>query len=296
VKFGLHFANLTFPDPAAAHRVARAAEAAGLESLITVEHVVWPTRYTSRYPYAPDGRLPGGPATALPDPLIWMAHVAAVTTRLRLITGVLVVPQRNPLVLAKQVATLDHLSGGRVSLGIGVGWLREEFDALGVPFERRGARTDEYVAAMRALWAGDDASFSGTFVRFEGMSCNPKPPRGTVPILVGGHSEQAARRAGRLGDGFFPATGLQGPVEPLIDLMRRAAAEAGRDPGTIEITTGCPGALGDDPIAAVEACRARGAHRVLVPAAGFRPDPETLLAAFGERVIRRTLDRRGPAA
>jgi probable F420-dependent oxidoreductase len=288
VKFGLHFANLTFPDPAAAHRVARAAEAAGFESLITVEHVVWPTRYASRYPYAPDGRLPGGPGTPLPDPLIWMAHVAAATTRLRLITGVLVVPQRNPLVLAKQVATLDHLSGGRVSLGIGVGWLREEFDALGVPFERRGARTDEYVAAMRALWAGDDASFRGTFVGFEGMSCNPKPVHGAVPILVGGHSEQAARRAGRLGDGFFPATGMAGPVEPLIALMRRAATEAGRDPASIEVTTGCPGALGDDPVGAVEACRARGAQRVLVPSAAFLPDPEARLAAFGERVIRRT--------
>lgn len=288
MKFGLHFANLTFPDPAAAHRVARAAEAAGFESLITIEHVAWPTRYDSRYPYAPDGRLPGGPGTSLPDPLIWMAHVAAATTTLRLITGVLVVPQRNPLVLAKQVATLDHLSGGRISLGIGVGWLREEFDALGVPFERRGARTDEYVAAMRTLWAGDDASFRGKFVSFEGMSCNPKPVRGTVPILVGGHSEQAARRAGRLGDGFFPATGMQGPVEPLIALMRRAAAEAGRDPARIEITTGCPGALGDDPVRAVEACRARGAQRVLVSSAAFLPDPEARLAAFGERVIRRT--------
>ena len=287
MKFGLHFANLTFPDPAAAHRVARAAEAAGFESLITVEHVVWPTRYASRYPYAPDGRLPGGPGTPLPDPLIWMAHVAAATTRLRLITGVLVVPQRNPLVLAKQVATLDHLSGGRVSLGIGVGWLREEFDALGVPFERRGARTDEYVLAMRALWAGDDARFRGAFVNFEGMSCNPKPVRGAVPILVGGHSERAARRAGRLGDGFFPATGIQRPVEPLIDLMRRAAEEAGRDPARVEITLGCPGALGDDPVREVEACRARGAQRVLVSSAAFLPDPEVRLAAFGERVIRR---------
>ncbi|HSB40493.1 MAG TPA: LLM class F420-dependent oxidoreductase [Methylomirabilota bacterium] len=286
MHFGLHFANLTFPDPGAAHRVARAAEAAGFESLITVEHVVWPTRYASRYPYAPDGRLPGGPGTALPDPLIWMAHVAAATTRLRLITGVLVVPQRNPLVLAKQVATLDHLSGGRVSLGIGVGWLREEFEALGVPFERRGARTDEHVAAMRALWASDDASFRGAFVRFEGMSSNPKPVHGAVPILVGGHSEQAARRAGRLGDGFLPATGMQGPVEPLIDLMRRAAAEAGRDPERVEITTGCPGALGDDPLRAVEEARARGARRVLVPASAFLPDPEAKLAAFGERVIR----------
>jgi probable F420-dependent oxidoreductase len=290
VKFGLHFANLTFPEPADAHRVARAAEAAGFESLITVEHVVWPTRYESRYPYSPDGRLPGGPGTLLPDPLIWMAHVAAATTALRLITGVLVVPQRNPLVLAKQVATLDHLSGGRITLGIGVGWLREEFEALGVPFERRGARTDECIAAMRALWAADDASYRGTFVRFEGMSSNPKPVRGRVPIVVGGHSEHAARRAGRLGDGFFPATGTPGPIQPLIDLMRRTAEAAGRDPSGIEITTGCPGVLGDDPVRAVEECRARGAARVLVPASAFVPDPEAKLAAFGERVIRRAGD------
>jgi len=156
-----------------------------------------------------------------------------------------------------------------------------------VPFEGRGARTDESIAAMRALWAGDDASFRGKLVRFEGMSCNPKPVRGTVPILVGGHSEAAARRAGRLGDGFFPATGLQGPVQPLIDLMRQSALAAGRDPAQIEITTGCPGALGDEPIREVEACRARGVQRVLVPATAFLPDPESRLAAFGDRVIRR---------
>jgi probable F420-dependent oxidoreductase len=286
VKFGLHFANLTFPEPDAAHRVARAAEAAGFESLITVEHVVWPTRYESRYPYSPDGRLPGGPRTLLPDPLIWMAHVAAATTALRLITGVLVLPQRNPLVLAKQAATLDHLSGGRIALGIGVGWLREEFEAIGVPFEHRGSRTDEYVAAMRALWAGDDASYRGAFVRFEGVTVSPKPVRGAVPILVGGHTEQAARRAGRLGDGFFPATGAQVAIEPLIALMRRTAEQADRDPSRIEITTGCPGALGEDPLRAVEESRARGAHRVLVPASAFLPDPVGQIAAFGERVIR----------
>jgi probable F420-dependent oxidoreductase len=287
VKFGLHFANLVFPEPAAAHRVARAAEAAGFESLFTVEHVVWPTRYASRYPYAPDGRLPGGPGTALPDPLIWMAHVAAVTTALRFVTGVLVLPQRNPLILAKEVATLDHLSGGRISLGIGVGWLREEFEALGVPFDKRGARTDEYILAMRALWSGDDASYRGSFVSFEGMSSNPKPARGAVPIVVGGHSLQAARRAGRLGDGFFPATGMAGPVEPLLDEMRKAAAEAGRDPSAVEITTGCPGVLGEEPLRAVEERRALGADRVVVPATAFAADPERLLGEFGDRVIRR---------
>src|SRR5690349_23971261 len=199
------------------------AEAAGFDSVITVDHVVFPHKYTSVYPYAPGGRLPGGPGGALPDPLIWMAMMAAVTTRLRFMTGVIILPLRNPMVLAKQVATLDHMSGGRIELGIGVGWLKEEFEALGIPFEKRGKRTDEYVAAMRALWAKDGASFSGEFVNFHDVSSNPKPVRGSVPIVIGGHSEAAAKRAGRLGNGFFPSIGSQVDTLPLYDLARRTA-------------------------------------------------------------------------
>lgn len=290
MKFALHFANTTFPKPDDAKRVALAAEAAGFESLITVEHVAWPTGYQSTYPYSPTGRLPGDPSTLMPDPLIWMAYVGGATSRIRFITGVLVLPQRNPLVLAKEVATLDFMTGGRISLGIGVGWLREEFQGLGVPFARRGARTDEHIAAMRALWAGDDASFHGEFVSFDGMSCNPKPVNGSVPFLIGGHSEAAARRAGRLGDGFFPATGAQVEVAPLIDLARRTAEESGRDPAALEITTGCPEALpgsGADPVAAVEMLAERGIDRVALPIPAFMPRLEEMLAAFGENVIRR---------
>jgi probable F420-dependent oxidoreductase len=116
----------------------------------------------------------------------------------------MILPQRNPLVLAKEVATLDYLSGGRIKLGIGVGWLKEEFEALGIPFERRGKRADDYIAAMRALWASDVASFVGEFVKFDKVSCNPKPVAKSVPIVVGGHSEAAARRAGRLGTASSP--------------------------------------------------------------------------------------------
>jgi probable F420-dependent oxidoreductase len=278
MKFALHFANTNFPDAAGAKRLALAAEAAGFESVVVVEHVVWPTTYTSKYPYAPTGRLPGGPDTNLPDPLIWIAFAAAVTTRLRFLTGILILPQRNPVVLAKELATLDYMSGGRLDLGIGVGWLEEEFDAIGVPFEKRGARTDEYVAAMRALWAKDDASFKGQFVSFEGMSCNPKPVNGGVPIVIGGHSEVAAKRAGRLGDGFFPATGATVALEPLIDLMKRTAREHGRDPAALEVTTGCPGALPGapgDPLQAVRDAAARGANRVVLPVTAFMDGPPT---------------------
>ena len=288
MEFALHFANNTFPKPDDAKRLAMAAEAAGFESLITTEHVVLPTTYRSTYPYSPTGRLADELSALRPDPLIWMAYVGAVTSRLRFITGVLVLPQRNPLVLAKEVATLDFMTGGRISLGIGVGWLREEFEGLGIPFERRGVRTDEHIKAMRALWTEDDASFEGEFVNFKGMSSNPKPVNGTVPLLIGGHSEAAARRAGRLGDGFFPATGTQVEVAPLIDLARRTAEEAGRDPAALEITTGCPESLpgsGADPVAAVQALEARGIHRIALPIPAFMPGLEENLEAFGESVI-----------
>jgi probable F420-dependent oxidoreductase len=290
MKFALHFGNLVFPDAAGAKRLVLAAEAAGFESVMAIEHVVWPIDYTSTYPYHETGRLPGGPETSLPDPLIWMAHVGALTTRLRFMTGILILPQRNPLVLAKQVATLDDLTGGRISLGIGVGWLKEEFQALGIPFERRGKRADEYIAAMRALWTQDDASYHGGFVDFAGVACNPKPANGTVPIIIGGHSEAAARRAGTIGDGFFPATGTSVDIWPLVDLMRQTAEGAGRDPASVELTTGCPDALpgsGVDPLDAVANLAARGVDRIVLPLAPFLPDLETGLAAFGETVIAR---------
>ncbi|MEZ5817414.1 MAG: LLM class F420-dependent oxidoreductase [Hyphomicrobiaceae bacterium] len=309
MKFALHFSNSNFPDAAGAKRLATAAEAAGFESLVVIEHVVWPTNYTSRYPYSSTGRLPGGPETNLPDPLIWMAFALAATSKLRCMTGILILPQRNPVVLAKELATLDAMSGGRLELGIGVGWLREEFEALGVPFEKRGARADEYIAAMRALWATDDASFHGKFVDFTGMSCNPKPLNGRVPIHIGGHSEAAARRAATLGDGFFPATGSQVDITPIISFMRKTALEHGRDPSTIEITTGCPGALpgsGHDPLEAVADAAARGVGRIVLPVTSFMSgspsgtaqhantfggldasELEARLSEFGDKVIRK---------
>jgi probable F420-dependent oxidoreductase len=289
MRFTLHFGNNTFPDFAGAMRMVKAAEAAGFDSVVAVDHVVFPHSYTSVYPYAPDGRLPGGPGGSLPDPLIWMAAMAAVTTTLRFMTGVIILPLRNPLVLAKQVATLDALSGGRIELGIGVGWLKEEFEALGVPFEKRGKRSDEYIAVMRKLWAEDGASFAGEFVNFHEVSSNPKPVHGRVPIVIGGHSEAAARRAGRLGDGFFPSIGSQVDTVPLFDVVRRAAEAAGRDPGAIEIMAGCPDLLPGstkDPRAAIEDRAKQGVGRIVLPVGRFQPDLEDALRRFGETVIR----------
>ena len=152
MQFGIAFANVgPFIEPDAAVGFARAAEEAGFDSLWTVEHVVVPSNYESPYPYSPDGKMPGGEDSPIPDPLIWLAYVAAASERIKLATGILIVPQRNPVILAKELATLDRMSGGRLLLGIGVGWLAEEFEAIGVPFAERGARTDDYVAAMRSL-------------------------------------------------------------------------------------------------------------------------------------------------
>ena len=227
MKFGLRYASLgRYSNGAAAVELAQAAEAAGFDSIWTVEHVVVPRGYQSRYPYSPTGRMGSGLEDyPIPDPLIWLAYVASATRAIKLGTAILILPQRNPVVTAKALATLDHLAGGgRVLLGIGVGWLAEEFATLGVPFEDRGPRTDEYVAAMRALWSQECASYRGRFVSFDQVFCRPLPPGRRIPIIVGGDTPAAARRAGRLGDGYFPARGA--PAE-LFDEMRRAALAAG---------------------------------------------------------------------
>jgi len=258
MKFGLRYCNTgRYTDPARAVELLQAGEAAGFESAWTVEHTVLPAGYESPYPYSDDGKIAGGNnEIPLPDPLIWMSYVAARTESILLGTGILILPQHNPVTTAKQVATLDLMSGGRVLLGIGVGWLKEEFDALGANFDERAARTDEYVAAMRALWTEDVPTFSGEFVSFEGAYCRPQPTR-SVPIIVGGHSKAAAKRAGRLGDGFFPAR-ITSP--DLLALARDTAAAHGRDPDALEITSSLPQNLDDIP-----ALAALGVDRILVP-------------------------------
>src|SRR6185436_6464056 len=172
MKFGVMFANTGFgSSPDGAIAIAQAAEAGGFDTLWTVEHVVVPSGYESQYPYDPSGKMAGGAEVFdLPDPLIWLTWAAAKTDRIKLATGVLVLPQRNVVITAKEIATLDHLSAGRVTLGVGVGWLAEEFAALGVPFNERGARMDEYTDTLRELWAEtadtEKSTVDGRFVTF----------------------------------------------------------------------------------------------------------------------------------
>jgi probable F420-dependent oxidoreductase len=288
VKFGIAFANIgPFVEPDAAAAFAAAAEANGFESLWTVEHVVVPSGYRSTYPYTDDGKMPGREDSPIPDPLIWLAYVAAATERIRLATGVLILPQRNPVILAKELATLDHLSGGRVILGVGIGWLAEEFAAIGVPFERRAARTDDYVVALRALWS-DQPSHHSEFVDFADCIVRPRPVEASIPIHVGGHSGAAARRAGRLGDGYVPVSrGSYDELAELFELARSTAAEAGRDPGAIEMTTGgasASGPIGSDEIRALADI---GTDRVVVPSYTFWRDPADAVARYADEVIAR---------
>lgn len=283
MKFGImpayQFAPVESGEYAAGF--ARLAEELGFESLWPVEHVVMPAHYETRYPYSPNGRMPI-PEAAVPDPLIWNTWAAAATRRIRLGTAMLILPQRNPVVLAKTAASLDALSGGRVMLGVGLGWMREEAEAVGTSFEDRGRRADEYIEAMRALWTQPIASYSGHTVQFDRVKCNPLPAQtGGIPIHIGGHSPAAARRAGRLGDGFIPLGGAPEDLAPLRKIIEETAREAGRDPSAVEISyLGAPG------LESAQAIADAGAHRMLV--ASLDPDLEAAkrtLGAFADRVI-----------
>lgn len=229
-----------FPDEA--RRLVDCAEQLGYESLWTGDHAVIPKDYESRYPYSRGQKMSHGDQTvAIADPLVWMAYVAGVTSKLRLGTGVLLLANRNPIIVAKEAASLDVLSGGRLLMGVGVGWLREEAQAVGVPVGNRGKRLDEYMRALRVLWAEEAPTFEGEFTSFSEAYSFPRPIQtGGVPLLVGGHSPAAARRAGRLGDGFYPLAPDPEDLPGLIDIMTREAVDAGRDPQQIELTCRAP--------------------------------------------------------
>lgn len=284
MKFGIMFANvgpLGTPDVLA--HFARTAEEVGIESLWTVEHVAVPVGYQSRYPYSPDGKMPGPENSPIPDPLVYLAFAAAVTTKIRLATGILILPQRNPVYVAKEVATLDVLSKGRVVLGIGVGWLAEEFQVLGIPFDERAARTSESVRAMRSLWQPGPSSFNGKFFSWNALESNPKPiQQPGVPIVVGGHTPLSARRAARYGDGFFPAVASPDKLTPLLQIMREECQKVGRKAEEIEITAGA----GFPDVDAVRRLQDLGVSRITIGPPGFDPDSITQgLHGFADSVM-----------
>lgn len=234
-----------------------ACEEVGFDALYVPEHVVFFTQYESQYPYSKDGTPSFPPETGHYDPLFCCAVAAMVTTRLRLVTSVLILPQRPALLTAKEVMTLDHISAGRFDLGVGIGWSAEEFAALGVDWARRGRRGDEYIEAIRAAWGSSPAEYAGEFVSFEHAVLRPAPVKGTVPIIVGGDSPAAMRRAARLGDGWYGWwAGVE--LEPHIADMRAALAAAGREQGPDwSMRFGLPHTGGSPDDAAAKAARAR---------------------------------------
>jgi probable F420-dependent oxidoreductase len=247
-------------------------EERGFHSLWVPEHVVFFRDYASRYPYSDSGRIPGDPDGVM-EPLTALTFVAAHTQRLRLGTGILLVPQRNPIYTARQVSDLDYLSGGRFDFGIGVGWLEEEFAALDVPFERRGARTREYIEVMKSLWCDEVSSFEGEFYSLPECLQNPKPVQQPHPPLIfGGESEAALRRVAEIGQGWFGFNLSPKLLAARLEALDGHLARAGRSRSDVQIHVAPPPGKVD--AGALDAYREIGADQLILQL--FARDPDKL--------------------
>jgi probable F420-dependent oxidoreductase len=283
-------AALSLSDPAHFLDVARTAEACGIHALAVSDHVVVPLEIGSPYPYAPGGAPPFDTTTPWPDPWVAIGAMAAVTTRLRFLTNVYILPARHPLLVAKAVGTAAVLSENRVMLGIGVGWMREEFELLGEDFTTRGRRTDEAVAVLRALWRGGPVTHAGEFYRFPPLTMAPAPTR-PVPIYVGGDSAPALRRAARLGDGWISVLRTSDELAEMIARLRALRAEYGRADAPFDCVVSCADAFD---VGAYRALEDVGVTSILtIPWVLYGGDPTTLdgkregLERFAEDVVRK---------
>ncbi len=253
------------------------AEAAGIESVWTFEHVVVPTDYASKYPYDRSGKMPAKPETGFYDPLISLAHVAAATKTIRLGTGVNIFPQANPMLFAKQAATLDALSGGRLTLGLGIGWLSEEYDAMGTPFERRGTRFDDYLQAVKKVWSGEVVEHESEFLSWHGFKSYPIPvQKPHPPILIGGTTTKTLQRVVSAADGWYAPSDSQEVLTDKIGALKQMAAQAGRPFDSFDITTNWRIAVRPDALPELEDL---GVTRAVV-----------LLGATGESDPRKAID------
>jgi probable F420-dependent oxidoreductase len=256
------FALNQYTDGDALRRIGPLAEELGYDSVWVGEHVV-----------VPDPRVPPSPMDPLDpilDPLVALAFLAAHTERLLLATGIIVLPQRNPLVLAKQLASLDAVSGGRLVFGMGVGYLEPEMTAIGVPMERRGARAVEYLKAMRALWEQERPSFDGEFVRFSGVNAHPRPVQRPLPVVMAGHSPAAHRRAARHANGWYGFFLSRDDTSDQLEGLRRSLADADRDVSDLEISITPRGRIDAEAVAAYG--RLEVNRLVLLPPTGASVD------------------------
>lgn len=284
MKIGLVPINIGINDPAQIIGLAQLAEAAGFESVWTFEHVIVPLDYQSKYPYNASGKMGAAPETPMVDPLIALTAIAAATRTLRLGTGVNILSQTNPLLLAKQAASLDFISGGRFMLGVGIGWLQEEFRAMGTPFERRGARFDDYVAAMRKVWSGEIVEHQSEFLSWSGFKSYPLPAQNPLPVVIGGNKGRIYERIANHGNGWFVPGGDPRELGNQLAELKATCERLGRDYREIEISCMWPGSGG---IETVQALAAAGVHRAIVPLMALGQNPAEGIARIGEEVIAR---------
>ncbi|MDO8611206.1 MAG: LLM class F420-dependent oxidoreductase [Dehalococcoidia bacterium] len=247
MQFGVHLPHIgPWHDGDTLRRFAVAVEEMGYDSVWVSDHIVFPLGFQSRYPYAEGGRFPLPPVVPWLEPVTTLTFVAGATSRVKLGTSILVLPYRNPVLNAKQLGNLQTVSGGRLIVGAGAGWMREEAEALGMPWDERGARTDEHIQVLRALWTEEDPKFEGRFYRVTGLRCEPRPVT-PPPVWVGGHEPPALRRAARLGDGWHA---YRLTPEELAEGWRKVqslAREAGRDPDGLALSVRWPLSILDAP-------------------------------------------------
>jgi len=284
MKIGLIPVNVGVPNVQAMVGMAQLAEGLGFESVWTFEHAIVPNEYQSKYPYSPDGKMGVTPETNFVDPLIALAAVASQTKTIRLGTGVNILSQANPLYVAKQAASLDFVSSGRFELGVGIGWLREEFQAAGTPFERRGARFDDYVQAMRKVWSGETVEHKSEFLDWTGFKSYPVPVQDPLPVVIGGTKGKAFERTARYGNGWFAPTGSPDQLAPLMQELDQACSDVGRNRAEIEVTAMWFPNAAD--LSDVERYTEMGVGRLVVPLPALgKGNPAESLKAFSENVL-----------
>ena len=286
MKFGIVPINVdVFAEPDMLVPFVQRAEALGYESVWTAEHVIIPKQYSSVYPYNPSGKVPFRSDAAIIDPLIALTYVAASTKRLRLGTGVNILPQMSPLYLAKWASSIDYLSQGRLMLGVGVGWLKEEFEAIGVSFAHRGKRADEYLQALKQVWTGEEVNYHGEFLNWQGFMMRPRPAQpGGIPLVIGGVTPAAIRRLVRYGDGWYVIGKDLDDYRAHMRAFHDECQRQGRNPSEIEITAYWNYyGEGRESLAVYKEL---GVHRLLVNMRALRDrDVTTAMERFGEEVV-----------